>query len=187
MLPRITLFLAVLAFGSRAYCSALVPISRSAITQAISRGVNAASSPAIAISEDDVQLSIIPLARTPDPALALVSVRNTSDRGACWVRLRCHPAADCISFLVRLRPAAPSCESVRQILARKPATRNSLPLVPAGTRMHMVCRRGSVLISVQVRSLRAAHLGDEVRVYDDQSRRTYLGRLSAPGLVEVSY
>ena len=43
------------------------------------------------------------------------------------------------------------------------------------------------MISMQVRSLRSAHLGEEVRVYDDESRRAYLGRLAAPGLVEASY
>lgn len=186
MLPRITLFLAVLVFGSRAYCFALIPISRSAIAQAINRGVNVGSSP-IAINEDDIHLSILPLARTASPALALVSVKNSIEHGAFWVRLRCHPAVDCISFLLLLRPAPQICESIRQFVGSKRAPRASLPLVPAGTRMLFVCRRGSVLISMQVRSLRPAHLGDEVRVYDDQSRRAYLGRLASAGLVEASY
>ena len=190
MLPRITLFLAVLVFGSfapRDCCAAvLFPISQRAISESINRALNARSAP-INITEDDIQLTVLPQARRTTPVLILSALKTTGDRTVFWARLRCNPSTDCMSFVVLLHPPTLECENIRQELAKKPENKTTSRSIPAGTRMHFVCRKGNVMISMQVRSLRSAHLGDEIRVYDDQSRRTYLGRMAAPGLVEASY
>lgn len=189
MLPRITIFLAVLVFGSIAptcRAAALFPISHAAITQSINLALNARSA-LINITEDDIRLPVLPRARTANPVLILATLKSTMDRNTFWASLRCHPSTDCMSFVVLLRPPIFERDSIRQELAKNLENKAKPRLIPAGTRMHFVCQKGNVLISMQVRTLRSARLGDEVRVYDDQSRKIYLGRLAAPGLVEASY
>src|SRR5690349_15945453 len=123
MLPRITLFLAVLIFGlfaPRACCAAvLFPISLRAISESITRALNAHVAP-INITENDIQLTVLPQARRATPVLILSALKTTGDRSVFWARLRCNPSTDCMSFVVLLNPPVLESENIRQELAKKP-------------------------------------------------------------------
>lgn len=190
MLPRITLFLAVLVFGSsaiRAGCSSVsAPIGKGEIASAITRGLDREGFPTLQLTNDQIEIPGSPKARVMHPELVLVTIKRSPAHHYFWARLRCHPDVDCMPFIALLRVSPATGETIRQSLARSSRTSKEVS-VPAGTYIHMQLKRGDVVISMRVRCLARTRVGGDVRLYDVETRRIYLGRLTAPDVAEASY
>ena len=191
MLPRITLFLAVLVFGSfapRACCAAaLFPISHAAITQSINRALNARSAP-INITENDIQLTVLPQARTATPVLILAALKSHR-------RQKCVLGASALSSFNGLHVVrcvvAPAGSRAREHSsgARKEAGEQND--VSSYTRWY------ADALCLSERKRHDFHAGAHSAISSSRRgrcvstttslERAYLGRLAAPGLVEASY
>ena len=125
-----------------------------------------------------------PVTRTPDAELEVSAAHPARGAETLLVRFACRVRSDCNPFWGEIRGVNPIAVSEKP--GHNPLTpiRHAVPLVTPAHPALLVCDEPGIKIRLRVRPLKAAGLGERVKVMDPETRRIFFARVKAEDLVE---
>jgi Chaperone for flagella basal body P-ring formation len=166
------LLLAAAVTPVRAADNARTPISRDWILGVLeTSGIN--------ITPDQMEQLSTVTAVGPKPRLKVVSV-EVLDGESDKVRLQCQQPNTCLPFFVLLHWGQPGRQNGR---TTQPAQQPENILVRSGKAAVLVFEGDFLRMTLPVMCLQNGGLGQQVRVLDKETKKTYLARVTALGVV----
>jgi Chaperone for flagella basal body P-ring formation len=160
--------------------NARTPISRERILSVL-------DSSGIHVTPDQMEQLTRVTASDPKPRLRVISV-DVLDGESDKVRLQCEQPNTCLPFYVLVHwgqsGGEPSARSLRQDgRTTQPGLQPENMLVRSGKSAVLIFEGDFLRMTLPVTCLQNGGLGQQVRVLNKETRKTYLVRVAAPGVV----
>jgi hypothetical protein len=171
------LFAALVAVVASAHAAdnPRTPISRERILSVL-------DSSGIHVTPDQMEQLASVTAADPKPRLKVVSV-DVLDGESDKVRLQCEQPNTCLPFYVLLHWGQPGNPARKNAAGSPAALQPENMLVRSGKSAVLIFEGDFLRMTLPVTCLQNGGLGQQVRVLNKETKKTYLVRVAAPGVV----